>query len=312
MKTILKLTALTVFLLILVFIFVACNRDVPVRGIYLNENSVMRVMFDTLTLRATIVPANATNQRVIWKSGDNEIASVVNGRVNPLSAGITTITVVTQDGNRTATCTLYVNMQNGCNVTSPTFDIGVQSFASEQTWFVGEGVNRQEWSDAVLMSGCDKTDYYGGGHRNINADCRNSVGNDNFSGHYFSGCFVARFANVLCPGDWRVPAENDFRQLYFNLGYPRPQFVAIPPIGIIENTYIGTAYSPNGGAWGGSRFTGQAHNPTESTSRYWHSGAGLHLVIGLGATHMVGVEIAVHVNSDAVARHRGLAVRCVR
>ncbi|HCC08159.1 MAG TPA: hypothetical protein DEP72_08410 [Clostridiales bacterium] len=63
----------------------------------------------TGTITLTISPENATNKNIIWSSSNETIATVANGVVTPVSAGIATITVITEDGNKTATCEAIVN-----------------------------------------------------------------------------------------------------------------------------------------------------------------------------------------------------------
>ena len=61
------------------------------------------------TLTATVAPADATNQKVTWKSSDAAVASVdANGKVTGVKAGEATITVTTEDGGKTATCKVTV------------------------------------------------------------------------------------------------------------------------------------------------------------------------------------------------------------
>ena len=60
------------------------------------------------TLTATITPDNATNQNVTWKSSDTKVATVDNGLVTAVAEGTATITVTTEDGSKTARCTVTV------------------------------------------------------------------------------------------------------------------------------------------------------------------------------------------------------------
>ena len=54
-------------------------------------------------------PSNATNQNVTWSSDKPEVATVdANGKVTAKAAGTATITVTTEDGKKTATCTVTV------------------------------------------------------------------------------------------------------------------------------------------------------------------------------------------------------------
>ncbi|MCL2413910.1 MAG: hypothetical protein FWC94_01475 [Bacteroidales bacterium] len=175
------------------------------------------------------------------------------------------ITVLTQED----CAILAVN----CNLDPLGFELGIPGFASTRTWVVNgrNGGPTQEWSDAVITSGCDtRTTFDGGTSPGFNADCRNSVGAPNFTAHYFTWCMVVRFADTLCPYPWRVPSAADFRQLHTNLTGEIPSYpvhwILLPP-----NTYTGTANTPNGGIWGGARWTGRGANPGADNSWYWTS-----------------------------------------
>ena len=63
---------------------------------------------ETSTLEATIIPDNATNKNITWTSENENIASVDNGVVTAIGEGETTITVITEDGEKTATCNITV------------------------------------------------------------------------------------------------------------------------------------------------------------------------------------------------------------
>ena len=62
-----------------------------------------------LTDGLTIEPENATNNRVIWRSSNPEVARVDSGTVTALAEGNAIITVTSTDGsNVSATCTVTV------------------------------------------------------------------------------------------------------------------------------------------------------------------------------------------------------------
>lgn len=66
---------------------------------------------DTFTLTATVLPTEAVNKAVTWRSSDATVASVdENGKVTALAEGQTTITVTTVDGGLTATCDVKVEI----------------------------------------------------------------------------------------------------------------------------------------------------------------------------------------------------------
>lgn len=67
---------------------------------------------NTVTLKETIAPANATNKNVTWSSSNKNVATVNNGVVTAVAEGTATITVTTVDGGFTATCTVTVHDNN--------------------------------------------------------------------------------------------------------------------------------------------------------------------------------------------------------
>ena len=83
---------------------------VPVTGVTLSQTELSLVKGATATLTATVVPSDATNQKVMWRSNNTSIAKVENGIVTAVSAGNATITVTTEDGNHTATCEVTVTV----------------------------------------------------------------------------------------------------------------------------------------------------------------------------------------------------------
>lgn len=63
----------------------------------------------SVTLTATVAPADATNKNLIWKSNNNAVATVdQNGKVTGVAPGSANITVTTVDGCKTATCAITV------------------------------------------------------------------------------------------------------------------------------------------------------------------------------------------------------------
>ena len=80
-----------------------------VTSVSLDKTSATLTEGEEITLTATVTPDNATNKEVTWRSSNNNIASVINGKVTALKPGTATITVTTQDGGKTATCEVIVN-----------------------------------------------------------------------------------------------------------------------------------------------------------------------------------------------------------
>ena len=84
---------------------------VAVTGVTLDKPTVSLVAGTSTTLTATVLPANATNKTVTWSSDKPAIASVdKNGTVTAHKAGEAVITVKSEDGAKTASCTVTVSL----------------------------------------------------------------------------------------------------------------------------------------------------------------------------------------------------------
>ena len=95
---------------LLALAFVACSKnDVAVKNVTLNQ-PILTIMVDAgFQLVPTISPDNASNKNVTWKSDNPAIATVSSsGYVEGVSVGNCKITVTTDDGGKTANCTVTV------------------------------------------------------------------------------------------------------------------------------------------------------------------------------------------------------------
>lgn len=81
---------------------------VAVSEVSLNHSTLELLEGESTTLSATILPEKATNKNVIWTSSDTSVIIVDNGKVTAIKEGTATITVTTEDGNKSATCEVAV------------------------------------------------------------------------------------------------------------------------------------------------------------------------------------------------------------
>lgn len=83
---------------------------IPAESISLSETSKILSIGDTLRLNASILPENATNKNVIWKSSNTSVAEVnTNGVVKAVGSGRATISAVSEEiGGEGATCSITV------------------------------------------------------------------------------------------------------------------------------------------------------------------------------------------------------------
>lgn len=84
------------------------DKIIPVSSVSLNKTSVTLTEGDVQTLTETISPSNATDKTVTWSSSNTSVATVSSGVVIAKAAGSATITVRTNDGGKTATCSVKV------------------------------------------------------------------------------------------------------------------------------------------------------------------------------------------------------------
>lgn len=79
-------------------------------GVSLDKTEAILKVGEIIGLIATLNPLEATNKNVTWASSDNSVATVDStGKVLAVSAGISTITITTLEGSKTATCNVTVN-----------------------------------------------------------------------------------------------------------------------------------------------------------------------------------------------------------
>lgn len=86
--------------------------DVAVSDVSLKTSTTIE-KGKTETLIPAFTPANATNKNVTWESDNTSVATVEGGVVTAVAAGTATITVTTEDGDKTATCEVTVVNQKG-------------------------------------------------------------------------------------------------------------------------------------------------------------------------------------------------------
>jgi uncharacterized protein YjdB len=115
--------------------------NIAVTGVTLSPTSGSILKGATLQLTPTISPANATNKNVAWSTSNSSIATVSSsGLVTGVAAGSATITVTTQDGGYTATCSITVNDAPSCSFGTPmTTSLPTTSASYNKVYVLGTG-----------------------------------------------------------------------------------------------------------------------------------------------------------------------------
>lgn len=118
--------------------------DVKVTSISLDKSNVMVKVEGKTQVHATVLPSNATNQKLHWTSNKESIATVENGTIIGKSAGDCIITVSSTDGGKASPKKINVHVQQ------PDKEIKVTSISldkSNVTIYVG---NRTQVYATVL------------------------------------------------------------------------------------------------------------------------------------------------------------------
>ncbi len=269
---------------------IVTKATVSATDVMLNKTELTLKVNEAETLAETVLPADATNKNVTWRSSDNTIATVTDGEVRALKEGVATITVRTEDGGHEAFCALTV--EAAAPITTPPYA------RSTRTWLVGS----QLWSDVINLPACNKTGFNGGLAGSEVADCRN---NGSY-GYLYSWPYVKSNGTALCPEGWRVPTKEDFYDLDIELGGTGAKNQRSAALREAYETVWGAEYGGYVDNYGYLKYT-------DSEAYYWsqtiampnYSQYAYRLTIFKGNNN-------VNPQDDYGSTYHGLAVRCVK
>jgi len=111
-------------------IAIQATTPLPVVAVSLNKSTDALTVGGRDTLVPTIIPFDANNHNVTWYSDNASVATVDSrGNVTAVAPGIANIEVITDDGNKTATCAVTANT----DTQPPTWPIGSSLTSSNVT-----------------------------------------------------------------------------------------------------------------------------------------------------------------------------------
>ena len=133
------------------------DTTVAVTGVTLNNTSASLARWATLTLEATVAPSNATNKNLSWSSATETVATVENGVVTAVAPGTAIITVTTEDGSKTAECTVTVTP---VYVSAGEYALlGAETATTEAPWTAQSALTSQALNNIHTTTAIDDTGF---------------------------------------------------------------------------------------------------------------------------------------------------------
>ena len=137
--------------------------SVKVSGVSIDKPTLSMTEGETANLTAIVMPENATNKAVAWKSGNSGVADVdASGKVTAVKAGTSDITVTTADGGKTATCKVTV-ASKAVPATGLTLSLSSVAFIEGQTKSINATVTPSNSTDEVVWPSPAQLTSNGGG-----------------------------------------------------------------------------------------------------------------------------------------------------
>lgn len=143
------------------------NNLIHVTSVSLNQHNLNTYVGNNTNLTATVLPSTATDKSVSWHSTNTSVVTVDNGAVNAIGAGNATITVTTNDGSFTDSCSVTVeeamlsektiDSNSGFSYGSYSTNFGTDSYDGISYGFYRAG-NDSTYSGMIRL--INSTDYY--------------------------------------------------------------------------------------------------------------------------------------------------------
>ena len=134
----------------------ACQKEpetVAVTGITLSPSMLELTEGESARIIATVSPGNATNKKVIWSS-DNPLVTVSDGMVTGAKPCNATVTAKSEDGGKTATCTVTVKAKV-ISVTGVVLDETSLTMTEGDTKFLNATVSPEDATDRSVTWSSD-------------------------------------------------------------------------------------------------------------------------------------------------------------
>jgi len=156
MKRIFALITAAILTLPLIWSCTEETQEVPVSSVTLSQPTAEMIIGETITLKATISPSNATDKELTWASSKKSVATVdQEGKVEAIAEGTTTITACA--GGKIGSCTVTVS-KGFVAITSIELNKTVLSLVEDEEFLLEATIKPDDATDkTVTWNSSDKS-----------------------------------------------------------------------------------------------------------------------------------------------------------
>jgi uncharacterized protein (TIGR02145 family) len=232
-------------------------------------SAITQIMYTTANATSATPSNLPTGVSGAWAANTYTVSGT------PTSSGTFNYTVTTTNSNgcanASATGTITVNASGitytGC--TTASLPLGTVGFTSSTT-YSRYGLTISSPVTVTYCNGRTYANFDGGSSGAYKADCATNYYSTAY-GNWFSWCMVAQYADLLCPGEWRVPTREDYCQLV-NGSSTNCNMLSSTFDNVVGSAYAGYAYSgsfSDGGSYG-YYWTSTAHTSDFAYTLYFN------------------------------------------
>lgn len=129
-----------------------CPGPVKVTDVKLKWSEANLAVGSSVQLTATVIPSNATNKAVTWKSSNTALAKVsATGKVTALAPGLVKVTVTTKDGAKSTYC-LFTTQVKRLVITTPTKFPTTSNGVAAMVYNTSVTLTERIWSNIPLTT----------------------------------------------------------------------------------------------------------------------------------------------------------------
>ena len=250
-------------------------------NISLNETSLSMSVDDRFQLQLTFKPEQVTNKKALWTSSNILVATVSEtGEVRAIGEGEATISVITEDGLKKATCQVSVNADSSVAL-SGMVDLGLPSGLKWAACNLGAD-KPEEYGDYYCWSSTEPFSYSipsistkdGTNYRVTKYSFKASHGLHDYLDYLDNLDPEDDAAHVQLGGKWRMPTKEEWQELMDECAWICTQYHGVWGIRVTSKTNGNSLFFPAAGwlmQWDTKDVISYDSQDTWKHCRFWSS-----------------------------------------